>query len=308
MKYTFESIIERDADFAIINAFIRNKKVRGLFLNKIVKKDSEIKEAYHSLVQQEEGYGVGESDIVFVLKDEDGLFGIMIEDKINADAQPNQRERYDIRAKELVKKGIFDKHYVFLCAPQSYLDSMMANKYELKISYEDIINQLDDGLDKAILIKGTQGGTTVIKSEPVTDFWNRLYNYVDCNYPDLQLSGKPGDRAANSLWPEFKTVINGCVIVMKSNRGIIDLEFSGMGKRLYELELKLNKIGVTQKPVQTKKSASLRYEFKKEEFISFNESFDLQIKNITKWLEKITEFYNLTKRLYEKGMRSTREQ
>ena len=93
MKYTFESVIERDADFAIINAFSRNKKVRELFLNKIGRDDGEIKEVYHSLVQQEEGYGIGESDIVLVLEDKNGAFGIMIEDKINADAQPNQRER-----------------------------------------------------------------------------------------------------------------------------------------------------------------------------------------------------------------------
>lgn len=304
MKYTFESIIERDADFAIINAFSKRKEVRKLFLNKINRKDCKIKEVYHSLVQQEEGYGIGESDIVFVLEDSEGLFGLMIEDKINADAQPNQRERYDIRAKELINKGLFKKHYVFLCAPQSYLDSMMASKYELKISYENIVNLLDDGLDKAILQKGTEGGTTIIKSEPVTNFWNKLYRYVHDNYPDLRISGKPGDRPANSLWPEFKTAIPGCTIVMKSNRGIIDLEFSRMGKRLYELELKLVEIGITQKPIQTKKSASLRYQFEKEDFISFNEVFDLQSNVINKWLDKVVEFDLLVKRLYEKGLRS----
>lgn len=304
MKYTFESIIERDADFAIINAFSRNKEVRELFLNKINRKDCEIKEVYHSLVQQEEGYGIGESDIVFVLEDSEGLFGLMIEDKINADAQPNQRERYDIRAKELINRGVFERHYVFLCAPQSYLDSMMASKYELKISYESVVSLLDDGLDKAVLLKGTEGGTTIIKSEPVTNYWNKLYPYVHDNYPDLRMSGKPGDRAANSLWPEFKTVIPGCTIVMKSNRGIIDLEFSRMGKRLYELELKLLEVGITQKPIQTKKSASLRYEFKKEDYISFNESFDLQINTLNKWLDKIVEFDFVAKRLYEKGLKS----
>ena len=304
MKYTFESIIERDADFAIINAFSRNKEVRKLFLNKINRNDCEIKEVYHSLVQQEEGYGVGESDIVFVLEDSDGLFGIMIEDKINADAQPNQRERYDIRAKELINKGIFERHYVFLCAPQTYLDSMMASKYELKVSYESMAKLLDDGLDKAVLLKGTEGGTTIIKSEPVTNFWNKLYPFIHENYRDLRMSGKPGDRPANSMWPEFKTAITGCTIVMKSNKGVVDLEFSRMGKRLYELELKLLEIGITEKPIQTKKSASLRFEFEKEDYLSFNEDFDLQVNTLRKWLDKIVEFDLIAKRLYESGLKS----
>ena len=304
MKYNFESIIERDTDFAIIDAFSRNKKVRQLFFDLIGRKDGEIKEVYHSLVQQEEGYGVGESDIVFVLEDQDGLFGIMIEDKINANAQPNQRERYDVRAKELEKRGLFAKHYVFLCAPQSYLDSMMASKYELKVSYESIVALLDDGLDKAVLLKGTEGGTTTIKSVPVTNFWNNLYRYVHDNYPDLRISGKPGDRPANSLWPEFKTAINGCTIIMKSNRGIVDLEFSGMGKRLYELELKLLEVGVTQKPVQTKKSASLRYEFDEQDILSFNEDFYLQIDTINKWLNKVADFDILAKQLYDTGLKN----
>ena len=36
MKYTFESIIERDTDFAIINAFLRNDKVKVLDKEEVV--------------------------------------------------------------------------------------------------------------------------------------------------------------------------------------------------------------------------------------------------------------------------------
>ncbi len=282
MKYIFGSVIERDADYALINAFLTNDKVRKLFLDLISRNDGEIEEVYHSLVQKEEGHGVGESDIVFVIKDNLGRFGLMIENKINADAQPNQRERYDIRAKELKKLGIFDKYYVFLCAPQSYLGSMMAKDYERKVPYEKITSLLDEGLDKAILLKSSEGGVTIIKSESVTEFWNKLYKHVHDYYSDLHIVGKLRDRSSKSLWPEFRTVINGCNIVMKTDRGIIDLEFSGMGKRLYELELKLHEMGVSLKPVQTGKSASLRYKFEEKDYLSFNEDFEKQIDTVNK--------------------------
>lgn len=307
MKYTFESIIERDTDFAIINAFLRNDKVKELFLNKIGRGVNEVIEVYHSLTQQEEGYGVGESDIVIVLKDDDGTYAIFIEDKINADAQPNQRERYEIRAKDLEKQGLFEEHYVFMCAPQSYLDSSLASKYERKVSYESIIDLLDDSLDRAVLLKGSEGGTTLIKSDAVTDYWKSLYAYVEKNYKDLRMIGTPKDKSANSLWPEFRTVINGCTIVMKSNRGHLDLEFSKMGTRLYELELKLQEIGVAQKPIRTGKSASIRIDFDNEDLLLFNNSFDSQIGKLEKWLSKVVEYDQLAKRLYEKGMRSTKD-
>lgn len=214
MKYIFGSVIERDADYALINAFLTNDKVRKLFLDLISRNDGEIEEVYHSLVQKEEGHGVGESDIVFVIKDNLGRFGLMIENKINADAQPNQRERYDIRAKELKKLGIFDKYYVFLCAPQSYLDSMMAKDYEQKVPYEKITSLLDEGLDKAILLKSSEGGVTIIKSESVTEFWNKLYKHVHDYYSDLHIVGKLRDRSSKSLWPDFRTVINVMVAIL----------------------------------------------------------------------------------------------
>ena len=206
--------------------------------------------------------------------------------------------------KELKKLGIFDKYYVFLCAPQSYLGSMMAKDYERKVPYEKITSLLDEGLDKAILLKSSEGGVTIIKSESVTEFWNKLYKHVHDYYSDLHIVGKLRDRLSKSLWPEFRTVINGCNIVMKTDRGIIDLEFSGMGKRLYELELKLHEMGVSLKPVQTGKSASLRYKFEEKDYLSFNEDFEKQIDTVNKWLNEVMEFYDLTKKLHEKGLKN----
>ena len=108
MKHTFRYLVERDADFAIINAFEKNKEVRKLFLSGYRDLNSIIIETRHSFMQQEVGYGYGESDIIFILEDKKGKYAIFIEDKINADAQPSQRERYEIRAKQLKSKGDFE--------------------------------------------------------------------------------------------------------------------------------------------------------------------------------------------------------
>ena len=126
MEVKFCSIEERDTDFSIIKSFIENDKVRDLFFNQIGINGS-ITKIYHSYMDIENDGHMGESDIIIICENDKERFAIFIEDKIAADPQPSQSKRYEDRAKALKAKEGYDKYFIFLCAPKSYLDTDKAN-------------------------------------------------------------------------------------------------------------------------------------------------------------------------------------
>ena len=98
MNIIMEKVLERDIDLLMMNKFIYDQNVIDYFLNKIGKKDYKVISIQHSLMDQE----AGESDITIILEKDNHKIGLLIEDKIDAIAMPNQRERYNIRG----NKGI----------------------------------------------------------------------------------------------------------------------------------------------------------------------------------------------------------
>ena len=303
MKFHFNYIVERDADFAIIRSFTMNKKVRKLFFKKNNLKNPVLLDVYHSLVQTEPDGGIGESDIVFVLKNKKQKFGILIEDKINANPQPNQRNRYYDRGEKMKLDNVFDDFVVFLCAPNQYLNSSLADGYENKVSYESIIDRLDNCLDKEILIKACENDNLIIKDDNVTEYWYQLYAYVYAlKNPNIVISGKPTDKSSRSLWPTFKTAIKGCTVVMKTDRGFLDLELPGMGNKAEELYSLLNTFGMNKNVVKTGKSASIRIKFDETDWLYFVKDFNDQKAILNKWLDGVEELTKLAAEIKNKEL------
>ncbi len=291
VNYHISYILERDCDFAIIKSFLSSKKVQKLFSKQISLKIKNVNEVFHSLMDQEEGNGMGESDIVFIVQTQKQKIGIFIEDKVNADPQPEQRERYDIRANQMKDRRVFDDFFIFLCAPKKYLVSSKAEGYDLTVSYEDIIEVIKDGVDKEILLKACESNTVLVKDENITNYWYRLYSYISSLKNDyINISGKPSDKSVRSLWPCFKTKMKGCYVVMKTDRGHLDLEFGGMADKMEIVNSALEKVGVHGHVIKTGKSASLRKVFEKKDFLFFANDFDFQIDVLNKWLKEVEEF------------------
>lgn len=300
MDFEFNYINERDADFAIINAFLRSEKVRKLFSDVMGEIVEEILKVFHSLKQREEGYGLGESDILIIFRNGKKKIGLFIEDKIHADPQPNQRERYDVRAKELKDKNMFDKHFVFLCAPELYIQSPQGKDYKKHVSYESIINVLNEGFDKAVLERALKGDGFIIKDDDVTKFWFNLYAYVFDNYKNIELAGRPRDKSYKSLWPTFRTNLPGSTVILKSEQGVIDLEFPNMGDRLEEVKATLKSINVDGNVVKTGNSASLRIEYDVKNRLNFQKDFYSQISNVNKWLDAAVYLTEIADKINEK--------
>ena len=234
------NVEERDTDFAIISSFINKKEVRSLFFERI-NNEGELVKVFHSKTQIESDGHDGESDIILICENKNGKFAIFIEDKIAADPQPSQRQRYEDRANLLKVEEGYDKYYVVLCAPQAYLDTEKANGYEIKISHEEINACLDESdFEKHIFDFSTlekKQGYVVVKNDAVTDFWDNLYKYIEMMHPHLvnkkKISAPRGGKAA---WPAFNTGVKGLVIRWKTNFNCVDLEFAGIESNLNILE------------------------------------------------------------------------
>lgn len=311
MKYTFRYLVERDADFAIISAFEKNPKVRRLFLRNFRSLSSKIVEVRHSYKQPEPGYTSGESDIIFIMEDANGKFAIFIEDKINAQAQPHQSERYDVRAKQLVDKHEFEDYRVFLCAPNYYINNESSENvkgYKYKISYEAIVGLLPECLEKSILRNAASKKGCSVVDMGVTQFWSNMRVFVNTNYKDkLVMKGKDEDKPSGSWWQDFETGIEGCTIIMKVDSHKIDLEFKQMGERLDELNNLFNSLGILCPATRTNngrsKSASIQITIPEDNGLNFWIPFDEQIENAKMWLDEIVKLMNIVEILKKNGIK-----
>ena len=62
----------------------------------------------------------GESDITVIIKSEGKKYGLLIEDKIDAIAMPEQPERYIKRGEKGIKNKDYDAFYSFIVCPEKY--------------------------------------------------------------------------------------------------------------------------------------------------------------------------------------------
>ena len=236
MNINFESITERDMDFLIMRQLQSNRLlVSNLFLKPMgLQDDYELSSISHSVMTTD-----GESDIQAVLTVGDKKIGLLIEDKVDATAQSEQAARYILRGDKAVRNGEFESYHVFIVAPQKYLDGdSEAQKYPNKVSYEQLRAEIRDGFDMAIIDKAldeSKHGYVPIKDEKVTDFWNKLYDFVDLKYPGVfSLQGEKGaSRGSNAYWIPINSG-SGTWIQIKSDRGYVDLEIRGYTSKFQE--------------------------------------------------------------------------
>lgn len=238
MELVLNSAFERDVDLVLVRAFYENNDAAKLFLQE----GDEILEIQHSAMELH-----GESDLQIIVKRNEKRYAILIEDKIDAPAQPNQYERYCERGKRGVEEGRWADYTVFITAPQQYLVSNHeAIKYPNNVSHEEIRDKLiGDPVSIAVMdtaLKRSMGVLSDVIDETVTLFWNAYYDYHAANAPHLPLHVNRGKKGPNATWPDFRTILTGAKILHKSEQGCVDLQFRGAADRIKQLEKALNGI------------------------------------------------------------------
>jgi len=234
MKIILKAAFERDVDLVLVRAFCEENSAAQLFLNH----GDEILEVHHSAMELH-----GESDLQIIVKRNGSRHAILIEDKVDAPAQPNQHQRYCERGDRGKAEGRWKTYTVFIAAPQKYLESdREAAKYPHKVSYEAIRDKLIDPLSIAIIetaLKKSEGILPPVVDEAVTAFWEAYYEYHEEHMSHLALHINHREKGPNATWPDFKTILKDAKILHKSERGVVDLQFRGMGDDLEPLKVEL---------------------------------------------------------------------
>lgn len=279
MKIEMEKVFERDIDLLMINKFCNDENLVQYFSSKVGISNYFVSNVQHSIMDEN-----GESDITIILENDNNKIAFLIEDKIDAIAMPNQRARYDIRGHKGIENGQYNSFYVFIIAPKEYLETNNeAQKYENRISYEELLNLLNEDIyAKSLLeqaIEEKKKGYIVIENENVTRFWENYYKFIDENYLMLNINKVDSPRGANASWPIFNTPIKQYKIRHKSDRGFIDLEFPKLADKYFDfLDIVKNNLDNDMTVHITGKSVSIRLIVPKLDFKQEFQNYMIEMK------------------------------
>lgn len=310
IKHVFKDILERDMDMLFLEEFSVSRDFCKLFMSKINIDNFKLVSTWHSKTDME----YGESDMTIVFDCSGKKTALLIENKISAIAMPEQPSRYVYRGEKSLQNKEFDNFYVFLTAPEKYLETNeKAKEYPYHVSYEEILTYFENLNDNRSVFKISQikfaiekqkRGYQAIKNDAVTDFWNNYICYQKTIYPDLQLVSGSDIKPLKSMWPYYKTSIPQTCIIHKSNQGNVDLTFNGQAQNIDTVKSFLIKTignfyeqGISV--VITGKSCSARI---KTPVLDFTQSFDSQIHDVKLCFEAINKLDELSKKLDYSGI------
>lgn len=307
IKVDFCSVEERDMDTLFLEAIGSDKGFLKIFLNKIEK----LRNGNFNVLSIElsKTDNDGESDITVIIEDNNAKYGLLIEDKIDAIAMPEQCKRYTRRGNKGVKNGDYSKFFVFIVSPQKYYEQdKEAKKYEYYVSYEeckkyfgaksDVLSKIWCQQIEQAIEKSKRQSTTYF-NENRNIFFKNYLEYQKTFFPNLENVNNP-EIAGTGCWTNFKAYPQNAYILHKAPTGTMDLTFrKTAGKKVYfeVLEKWLGKLGFPDiKIVETGKSMAFR---KDVPIIDFNEKFELLDKSkLDKCFEAGYELLELSKIIY----------
>lgn len=306
----FRDVSEHDMDLLILEEFVYSKEFLGIFTSPVGVKNPKVVSTYASKTDPV----FGETDILVIVESEGERIGLLIEDKIDAMAMPEQSSRYFLRGQKGIEAGEYDKYYVFIVAPRKYLmQNAEAKKYPNRIDYETILTYFE-GLDderaefkiqqiKQAINKQKKGYQ--VECDPaVTGFWHEYRDFQKKHYSGLYLIYNGEDKGANATWPRFNTVIDGLYMYHKTETGYVDLTFDGCSERIVELEKILTdtvgdyiRKGFTVQ--RTGKSAAIRVLVP---ILDLHRSFAAQMEDVEKCFEAVRKLSDLVKQFDQKSI------
>ncbi len=245
-------IYERDMDLVLVEELESNAEFRIWLAARVFGTDcflSHIR-ATHSVVDESNR----ESDVVFrfLARPEPGFretahVAILLENKIDAVAQPNQGRDYRSRGNAGIDRGDWQDFRTCLVAPKAYLDAAhdRAN-FDESLSYEEIMaffasrKHRDERFQwKARFVRDAifkkQSGYSATISSDATAFVQAYYQQA-LAFPRLQMPA-PKPRPLGSTWISFRPdfLPKGGSIEHQVTAGAVKLMFPGAAERLGEL-------------------------------------------------------------------------
>lgn len=238
-------IYERDMDLVLIEELQSSDEFRRWLVARVFG-TADLHTATHSVTDRTGR----ESDIVYIFETEDGNNAILIENKIDAIAQPNQGVDYRKRG-EAGKGEQWQDYKTCLVAPKAYLkDSGDARNFDETISYEELLayfvsrKQRDPRfawkarLVEDAIIKKVSAYTPEISE--VASEWVKQYFEFAKSRPDLGMA-VPKPRAAGNTWVTFRpeSLPHAAVIEHQVKGGAVKLFFPNAADRFEQIRSEL---------------------------------------------------------------------
>lgn len=229
---------ERDIDLLICSELHSPGPLRDLFLGGWNSSVAEFDGAWVSWQDDD-----GETDIVVSFKTDANELILLIENKIAAQFQPDQPERYRARAQRWqVSLSSQSEVQTVLLAPGEYSENEGSELFDRQINYEDVIAALSGSGDPRTQfivqtlkngIEYHERGYTPQHSEATTGVWSAIWDCANSEAPLLRME-KPISKPARSGFIYFRSAVGvsssetqgRAVIVYKPVHENADLQFS----------------------------------------------------------------------------------
>ena len=303
IKYDFNNtIVERDMDMLLAQSIASDPEFCRMLVDKTSLKD---KIFTVKSVEVSKENSLGESDVTAVIEVEGDLYGLLIEDKIDAGAQPEQHDRYVKRGKLGVEEGDYKDFRIFIFCPEKYYkNNSEAKLYEHLLTYEECKEYFDGKNDPLSMFRSQQFSQAIKKAKkPATNtvdkkknaFLRQYIKYQRENYPSLDLSTRE-DR--NGGWTDFRTELGYVYINHKIQEGYVDLTFPKAAAKIEKVRLiaewarrhKISEASV----VKAAKGAMIRLHVPKLDIDKGFENVDIdELNKCLDAVKELTDFANM---------------
>lgn len=295
-------VSERDIDLLLLEEFMSSSDFQIFFL-----KQSKFKELKLTYIEAQRSVtdSTGESDLQISFKNENNqVIMLMIENKVNANFQKDQLQRYKERGNNYIKKHKIVDFETILVAPKSFHNNETKG-FDHRINYEDIVEYFKNNSKlgqrstyKILLlnsaIEKSTSGYQMQADASVSKFWKDYWELTLSQAKELYMD-EPTVKPSSASFIYFKNtnLPQGVDLVHKLTQGCFDLQFKRMGDKLNIIRDKyFNALENNMRIVKAGKSASIRVKVPK---LSLADSLESQkdkvlicLKegiNLLKWFE-----------------------
>ena len=238
---SFSYVSERDMDMMFLQLFLSDSDFLKMFLEEARINGDKVR--VNGVELSKTDAQLGESDITVYVEIDNTKYELLIEDKIDAVAMPEQASRYQRRGEKAVDAGECEKYAIFIICPQKYYENNdEAIKYPHMVSYETIrdfvgkkesplyhsfYQLINQALDKA------KKPSEVVLNEQANAFYCCYKDYQEDNYPMLDLRTT---RKSNGYWAYYATALDNVYLDHKLREGRLDLTFNKGADKIAELQ------------------------------------------------------------------------
>lgn len=186
---------------------------------------------------------LGESDLTVILEIDGKRVGLLIEDKIDAIAMPDQCERYRLRGERGRKKGDWEEFSIHIFCPEKYHSSNSeSQKYKHYLSYEECKKYFVGKGDILSHVRSQQLEQAIMKAKMPTEanvdqnanaFFKQYLQFQREHYPTLDMRTS---KTSSGWWPHYGTRLGDTYIYHKTQEGSVILIFPNATAHLDTLQ------------------------------------------------------------------------